>query len=704
MKLPAKHWWGSEMLEDENTSAAGSLAAAVPAAPAGDEKPAVDPARKALVAEWLERVQNGEKYHEAAFKRMREDMDLARFGAQKEYVDAGSYVAPIVRRHLNQAVASLYAKNPTAYGKVRDRLLTKVWDGSAEALAVAMQNPIAPMSQQVLVEAEQARQQMQVMKALSKTLEILFNYYVSEQAANFKKQLKQLVRRTKTCGVGYLKLGFQRLLEPNPEIMAEISDATSELNRLEALARDVSKGEVDEDSARKEELRTLLKSLQGKETVIAREGLVFDFPRATEIIVDPQCRQLAGFIGAEWVAHKYLRTPQKIKELYGVDIGTGYLPYQVSDARKFGPNVGGDKSEKANGVACVYEVQHKANGQVFTICDGYEDFLREPAAPDVEHDGFWSLFVLTFNDIEHEDEVYPPSDVRDLRHIQLEYNRAGQGLREHRIANRPAFATGAGMLSEQDKVKIENRPAFALLELQALAGTDKKVEDLLQAVKGAPIDPALYDKEVLFTDMLRSVGGQEANIGGLSGATATESSIADASLSKQQSSDIDEIDEFLGDVAKAAGQIMLLNLSAETVQEIVGPGAQWPEQTREQVAKDLWLELKAGSTGRPNTAAEIAKRERAMPTILQLGGVKAEPIAEDYLELLGIDTKKAVVEGLPSIVAQNAMAGKQAQVATGDASRDPQAQGGQGGNNTEQPRGEEPGGQPAYPSGPQGFA
>ena len=43
---------------------------------------------------------------------------------------------------------------------------------------------------------------------VGKTLECLFSYYTDEEEPNFVVQMKQLVRRTKVCGVGYMWLSF----------------------------------------------------------------------------------------------------------------------------------------------------------------------------------------------------------------------------------------------------------------------------------------------------------------------------------------------------------------------------------------------------------------------------------------------------------------------------------------------------------------
>src|SRR5687767_6750552 len=100
-----------------------------------------------------------------------------------------------------------------------------------ESAAMALQPPVVdpltgmvvppppsdPQAMALLQEVSEVQQREQMLKRVCKTMEVLLHYYMAEQSPSFKKQLKQLVRRTKICGVGYIFLGFQRLLEKRPE-------------------------------------------------------------------------------------------------------------------------------------------------------------------------------------------------------------------------------------------------------------------------------------------------------------------------------------------------------------------------------------------------------------------------------------------------------------------------------------------------------
>ena len=316
------------------------------------------------------------------------------------------------------------------------------------------------------------------------------------------------------------------------------------------------------------------------------------------------------------------------------------------------------------------------------VCDGYKDFLREPGAPEVWIERFFPWFALVLNECDHPARIYPPSDVFLIRDQQKEYNRLREGLREHRIANRPATAVAGGMLSEEDAEKMITRPANALIELDGLQ-PGQSVEQLIQPIKGPGLDPNLYEVNGIFEDILRTVGVQEANLGAVSGGTATESSIAESSRQSSMASNVDDLDDMLSQMARAAGQILLGEVSAETVKEIVGPGAIWPEMSRDELAKEIYLDVEAGSTGKPNQAQEIQDFERLAPILMQIPGVTPEMLAKEAIRRLDdkLELDDVYDQNMLSIQAMNQAAGQQ----PAPPGQEPQAQGDEGGRNAPQP-------------------
>jgi hypothetical protein len=674
--------------------------------PVEDKKGPLQLAREALVSKWTSKLTKRYKECEPDFTQIRKNQRIARQGADDDWIKAGKYAVPVTNRHINMQVAQLYAKNPTTLAERLPKLDYKLWDGRQDSLQAAMS--MAQMgdvaSIQLIQEVLSVRQANLMKDRMARTLQICWDYYLNEQESNYKQQFKALVRRAKVSRVGYVKLGFQRLTEPNPEVVANITDVSDKLSRIEMLMEKAQAGQIEEHAAEAEELRLNLQDLQDQPDLVVREGPVLDFPKPNEVIVDPACRHLKTFAGARWVAQIYTMTCDEVYKYYGQKLKkgdfTGYSSRGLETSAV--DNSHSDKDEEE--YARVFEVWDRENRQMFVVADGHKDFLKEPHTPAVNIERFFPFFVLIFNEVEHDEELMPLSDVELAYPIQQEMNRSRQALREHRQAARPAYATG-GQLDQNQKEKLANHDAHEIIEFPSLA-TGQKVSDILMGVPKAPIDPNLYETGSLMDDMLRSIGSSETQLGmAANGATATGESIAEQSRSVVQADHVDEIDDLLTEIAKAGAQLMLLNLSKEMVIEIAGEGAVWPDtpMSREEIAKELTLSVKAGSSGRPNSAAELAKLERAMPMLVQLPDINPRPLAEKYGELLDIDPQELIADGVPSITAMNAMlAGSSTNPGdnpTGNPESDPAQQGSEGNLNANNPQTMPPGGQPAYPTG-----
>jgi hypothetical protein len=701
--------------------------------------PDVDPARAALVAQWGACITHARNFYKPTFDRMREEMDFARgkqwphmIGAKADaaldsengrWDDPAYYVANITHRHITTRVASLYAKNPKSQVKLKQRLLSAVWDGGAAQLQAAqmmmqqaMQTGQMPPPEAAVV-VQEAQQVMQLKKdatLTARTLEILLDYYTGEQATPFKASMKALVKRAITVGVGYVKVGFQRQMETRPDVDARINDASTRLATIERLSAELADGERQEGDAEAEQLRLAIEALRAEQTVVKREGLVYEFPRSTSLLIDPRCQQLKNFVGADWVAQEYAMTPEEVMEVYGIDprgggfatYGGAGAQYQAGAVTKVTNGDGSDEDgRQVNGeqpARCmVYEIFSRKDGLVYHYLEGYPDFLREPAAPAIFLERFWPWFVLAFNEVEHHSDIFPPSDVALIRDQQMEMNRSKQGLREHRKAARPKMVTGAGQLEDDDREALQHHPTdgVALIELKGLS-PNQKIEDLLQVLKVPAVDPNMYDPKPYFEDVLRVVGSQEANMGPAGGDnTATESAIAESSRMSSLASSVDELDDLLTEMSRSSAQILLGEMGEQQVKEIVGPGAMWPQMTREQIAAEISVVVQAGSTGRPNKAVRINEFKSIAPFLMQMPGVNPEKLLGYQLQLLDdtLEISDFMSPGLPSIATLNSA---KPQAPTGaPPDKEPANQGGpQQGQGAQAPQG---GAQP-HEAGPEG--
>lgn len=670
--------------------------------PAGGDETVADPsqARMALAKEWQEKIRDRKKKLTPDFDQMRENMKFARLGSSEAWAQAKNYRVPIIVRHINQSVSQLYARKPTVSAEASRKVLFKIWDEDPETLKAAIMSigeaamtgmPPSPDAVAIVQEVEAVKAEVLLTKRMAETAELVVDYFLRPRPV--KRAMKQMVRRAKVCSIGYVELSFEREMQPDPAVTAQIETYTSQLKRIESLAAEAQAGDIEEDSARAEELRLLIKDLQGKQEVIVREGPVLDYPRSTEIIVDADTIQIHGLVGTRWYAREWTKPVGWVKDFFGVDLKKGdFTPYK-SDATA--SSVSGEQG--VGGDCCVWRVYDKMLGQTFVLVDGYKDFIKEPAAPEIELERFFPLFTYVPNDVESEDKLYPPSDVEMMRSPSDEINRSRQELVDHRIAARPRWLAAGGALDEKEKKTILDYAAHAIITLKQLM-VGQKASELLSPLQHAPVDIKLYDDSPMMRDILSSVGSSEAGMGNpQSNTTATESANAEASRSESIGSSIDELDDMLTEIVQAMTEVSLLYMQRKTVEEIAGINAVWPEgpELRMEAVRKLNLLVKAGSSGRLNAASTLANLERIMPYLIQMPGVNLTPVIRLGAEMLDLPVQQLLAEGAPSATALNAMMAKQMQAPA----ENPSQGGGKPGGQSPRPGGA----QPAMPAGGEGL-
>lgn len=693
-----------------------------------DAKPEASLSDQALVRRLLKEIHADKKHFKKAFDRMKDNMAQAMSGRDKFWGE-DQYRANITGQHVKQKTASLYAKNPKVTARRKESMDFAVWDETQESLMLAMgivqqaamaqaaaptmidpitgaAVPAEPMlppgfaeAQAVVQDFQQGIHRRTQLKKFGRSLELVFAEAMRQQTPlDFKTAVKKVVRRAVTTGVGYIELDFQRKYGVPAVTNERLADSRGRLEHIKMLAEKAADGEADELSAERAELEAAISALEAEPQIVLRSGLTFDFPQSTQVIPDRRTKSLVGFVGARRVTLEYEYSVDDVREIFNVDLGHLYTPYSDEGKRGDAP-AGVDYGDSEQGelnfphsrsgadMVRVFKVYDKPSGAVYFLCDGHPNFLRPPTAPSVSVPRFWPIYALTFNDVESEDELFPLSDVELIAPMQREVNRSRQGKREHRDAARPRWAYATGALDEQKDVpNLQNAKAFDAIQLNI--GIDADIRKILQPIPVPGVDPNLYDTGEVMQDAQLTVGAQAAQLGGLAKATATEAAIAEGSSSSSDSSSIDDLDSFLTMLARDGGQILMGNMTRDDVIRVAGPGAVWVEDlglTPEDIFDEVYLEVEAGSTGKPNQALEIRNLKEIGPLLLQVGSIPSEWLAREMLRRLDdrLDLTDAIATGLPAIVAQNRMT----QPAAGDPAADPNAQGDKGGDKGPKPPG-----------------
>lgn len=702
------------------------------------EKPDVAPSRSAEVRRWIDMCT---RVHSAcergAFKDMRYWMDYAYYGAKEETARSDDpYIAHLIHRQMEITRSSIYARNPRVQVRRRKQLDFAVWDGSPATLEQALavrQNaqmlatgapdpetgqPITPdplslaqlqaelaIAEQVIADVESAVLKKRQLDQFAKTLETLIEYYISEQRPRFKSTMKRCLRSAQQSGVGWLQLGLKRVMQPSmyDADQNRLGDMEPPMHLARALAEKLEAGDIDRDSPEAEMLGVASRRVMEAEEIVTWEGPTITYRQPWSVLVDPACHDLQTLAGAEFVFLRELLTSDQIFARFGVRLRSG----ECSTYSRVLYSSENERIEDPRTLIPVFTVWHAPTRTQFSIAEGYEDYLDAPRAPDVEIDRFFPFFALIFNSCEHHKHLYPRSDVAHMIPMQQEHNDRRERERRLRHASVPRWGAPPNAFDENEKRLLAHANSIStVIELKGLGAPGVKPSDLLFPIPLPEYNPQLYETSTIESDFMRTKGVQPAVMGASSGDTATEAAIAEQARGVTDAEKVDELDDFLTDIANGMAQVILKEVDAGMVLRIVGPGHVWPDQrSRVEIAAELDVRIKAGSSGRPNRAAEIAHFERMWPATQMLPGVL--PIVQrKWAELFDedVDPDEAFVAGIPSITALARMSSQDSQpVADAEADMEPETnvpdlQGPQGNANEERAVEAAPLGQPAFPT------
>jgi len=600
----------------------------------------VEGSRLAIVKRWLARIDSAEKKWESKFQEMRKNMEFVagwQWDGQTK-LDPDEYISNLTLRVINQKVASLYARNPTAEVVRRKRRDYVLWDGEMEsmmqaiqavqqAMTMGMQPPMEAMA--LVQDYHMGRQRELIVENICDTAQKAFAYQIDRHRPEFKEQMKQLVRRILICKVGYVKIRICRG-ETDSASLSTVnfpSDAKARIQRAQEILLDLQEGDIDESSASVEEATNLLLSVgatqQTDESPVG-EYLEFDFPSSTSIIPSEDCRSIKEFIAAKFVAQKYRVDSELVEAIFGVEMEQ-VAPVDSANAENYTEakivqlNPETDPDKKVD-LYEVFDIQTKTR---FFVARGYKDYVLEPEPVTPQIAGFWPIFGLTFNDIEAESDtrssIFPPSDVDLIRNPQKEWNRTRDALRSQRNANAPKYVCADGTISEEDEIALANAKPNHVTKLKSLP-PNVEPGKFIQVLQVAAIDPSVYDTSPLEKDILMAGGMQDANIGPAGkDVTATVGTIAEQSRMTMLASNVDDLDDFLSRIARAGIELMFRAMSPETVQMIVGPGSVWPTNDIDTYINEIQIKVQAASSGRPNKAMAISNFQQLAPLMLQAG-------------------------------------------------------------------------------------
>lgn len=657
----------------------------------------IDPdiARGLLVQELTTFCKETRQFWRPIFDRIKQEQKFAagkqwpsNYICSTEYLEP--YIGDVVQQMINRKTATLYAKNPTPEANRRETMQFTVWDGSQQsydgakatvATAMALKQQamqIAATGADVPPPPPEAEQQVASAQAIVKDYDdgMLRNALydkIAETATKLLKRewdlqtpdlivsMKQMVTRVLTSRVGYIKVLYRREDESPNTVEATVNTLADDLQAMQRAIMRMQEPDFDPKSAEAEKFKLLAQSTQDASNPAVNlpqdEGVIYDFLGATSVLIDKNCKSLREFVGARRIAHEVLMTVDECERKYNINLnGSGcayYTDNGESDPRAKDVKVKQDGyGPKLRQKVCVWEIQDKDTGCVYTICDGVKDFIKEPEPNEPLLKRFWSIVPVVFNcqevevnEPELDATIYPRSDIRLGMSQQIDLNTAGEGLREHRTANRPywigikaKFSSNAG---ENDLMKMNSpRPAHTVLMVDSL-NPGEKIGDSIMAGPMMPIDPKMYDPALSMQAFLQATGMQASDLGQQEpNEKATGQQIAAQQKATTDSSNIDDLDFALSTVAQMTWEMMIQEMPKSVVQKLIGPGAVWPDipQERVKTMNEIYLSIEAGSSGRPNQMQELENFKIIAPQLgefMQANGYDMLPLLKEGVRRLG---------------------------------------------------------------------
>lgn len=506
------------------------------------------------------------------------------------------------------------------------------------------------------------------------------------QEAQLRRRGRPWVRSALTIGSGVLKATWQQRTEQSPETVGAINDLQDNIKRARALqheldesgvfaqAVDAVKGVFGADrEAKVADLERQLAALQSQADRVVSRGFVMDVVAGEDFQVAPGFT-IDNHLDAPWNAHRtFIRYDDALAQFrdhlsaYGdadalLRKATRYRARKQvmvhnesamveSPSAKDADAYVTDTDGAADGVEgddflCLWEIWDRDSSTVLTEVEGIEYWVKPQWTPPAVT-RFYPFFLVTTSEVDG--QRHPQSLVSRTMRLVDEYERIGSQEALHRRRTIPKTAFNRGAMEPADADKLSNATVQEMVGINP-TNPMQKISDILHPVTYAALDPALYDRTRIVQEIERVWGVQEALGGSINTPkTATEADIQQQGFTARTSGRRDKLDGALSDLARYTIEIARVFMSPEDVREIAGPDAMWPEyQGADDVARMVNIEIRAGSSGKPNTTAErqawgvmLPLLQNGIMQIGQLRGSSPAAIADSLEHLLRLTAEKS---------------------------------------------------------------
>lgn len=491
-------------------------------------------------------------------------------------------------------------------------------------------------------------EQMDAAKNFAMTAEILLSR-VFVKDCKVKAKAKKMLRSAYATSIGWWKLTWQEKTQTDPIVVARLKDTQDNIDRIEQLRNELMDPDLRADhDLQIAQLRDALAGLEVQQEVVVSRGLVLDFIKAEDLIVlDPSVSTIMDYCESSALAQRIWMTCARYKSTFGY-VPTKANRYAAMDVSAPGSarNVPSpstitspeDPTSDDGSLFCVYEVWDQDANRVHYVCAGEEGFCKPSQSPDWTGKRWYPFFGGAFNEIDG--SFYPLSDIELTERLVQEYNDTREDFARDRVDALPYnVVRKGGSLKPDDVTKLVNRKGGETIVVDGIPG--KPISDDFEHVSQVQLNPTVYDTGPVRADIEQILGGGDAARGTvLKAKTATEAEIVSQGLRGRSAERQDIIEDVLNEAGVYAVEVMLRMMSIDEVREIAGADAQWPQLSIDQIFNLVAIEVRGGSTGKPDRLQEqdrwtklLPVIEKAVTTVAELREKGNEPLAQSVIEL-----------------------------------------------------------------------
>lgn len=451
----------------------------------------------------------------------------------------------------------------------------------------------------------------QLFSKFGRTMEIVLNHSLSRDA-RIKHKAKAALRSAMATGIGWVKVMYQRDYDRDPIIQSRLQDIQDNLAAMRQKIREAEEESGEEAEAAARELEVQMQALESEPEIVVAEGLVIDrIPNESVFLLDDGLVDFDDYPTSDAIAHEVWMPCERFEQLYRCKVPDGATKYSSKSDEGANKANGGETAQLLR----LYEVWSLTTNSVYTIVEGAKTWAREPYQPEIRTRRFYPFHALAYNKVDGYFE--PFSDVELLLDLQDEYNATRSQQIAARKENKPVWLYRLnGSLTEKDVNSIVNRGNRQAIGVEGNASVP--LSNDISHFPPAPMNPMVYDSSQTLRDIEMLTGAGDASRGFVNKAkTATEAEIMAMGLQSRSAERQDAMEDWLSDIANDAAQLLLQAMPEQHVRRIAGQGAVWPTLPRDEIYEMLNIDIRGGSTAKPDKNKEREQWVQMLPQMQQ---------------------------------------------------------------------------------------